>query len=210
MRYRAYRIPLKPEWYSEDDQYFPEDIIEIGEDEVFIDGGAYTGDTIQQFVDTLKKAKRRYKRIIAFEPDKANYKLTGKFFGKKKAIILINKGLSDQEKELMFSGSGATVKVAETMSDGVTIIPVINIDAVPECADATWIKMDIEGAEMDALHGAQNVIKNNHPKLTICIYHSDEDMVRIAEYIHELVPEYRLYVRHHSRTRVETVLYAVI
>ena len=62
---------------------------------------------------------------------------------------------------------------------------------------------------MDALMGAQEVIRRNHPKLTICIYHSNEDMIRIAEYIHELVPEYNLYIRHHSKFEGETVLYAV-
>ena len=70
--------------------------------------------------------------------------------------------------------------------------------------------MDIEGAEMSALQGASEVIRKNRPKLTICIYHSDEDLFRIAEYVHELVPEYKLYIRHHSKSDVETVLYAVI
>ena len=63
---------------------------------------------------------------------------------------------------------------------------------------------------MDALKGARNVIQRNHPKLTICIYHSDEDMLRIAEYIHDLVPEYKLFVRCHRGDGTETVLYAVI
>ncbi len=209
MQYRMRRTPLKPEWYSENDQYFVEDIIKMEEGEVFIDGGAYTGDTIQQFMDLSKKKKKKYRRIIAFEPDKINFQLAGEFFSQKNDVVLINKGLADEEKELVFSGSGATARIAEIMSDETTVVPVVNIDAVPECRDATWIKMDIEGAEMDALRGAEKVIKKNRPKLTICIYHSDEDMVRIAEYIHQLVPEYRLYVRHHSRSKVETVLYAV-
>ena len=84
------------------------------------------------------------------------------------------------------------------------------MDAVPECQNATWIKMDIEGAELNALRGAKGIIRRNHPKLTICIYHSDEDMIRIAEYIHELVPEYKLYVRNHTGRQTEIVLYAVI
>lgn len=69
--------------------------------------------------------------------------------------------------------------------------------------------MDIEGSEMDALIGAEQTIRRNHPKLTICIYHSDEDMIRIIEWIHHIDPKYRLYVRHHSRSAVETVVYAV-
>ncbi|WP_026491286.1 FkbM family methyltransferase [Butyrivibrio sp. XPD2002] len=89
-------------------------------------------------------------------------------------------------------------------------IKICSIDDTPECEGASFIKMDIEGAEWDALHGAEKTICRNKPKLALCIYHSDEDMIRIAEYIHELVPEYRLYVRHHTRRNHETVLYAVI
>ncbi|WP_442857226.1 FkbM family methyltransferase [Butyrivibrio sp. INlla18] len=73
--------------------------------------------------------------------------------------------------------------------------------------DATFIKMDIEGAEKNAILGAAHIIKKNKPKLVICIYHSDGDMMNIQLVIHEMVPEYKLYVRHHSNSYPETVLY---
>lgn len=209
VRYRTRRIPIKASCYSEGDQYFVEEIIRPETGEVFIDGGGYTGDTVQQFLDTARKHKASYRRIIVFEPDIENYKLIKKFFGRQKKIILIKKGLSDCIKKIGFTGDGAVGRISQEDKDS-RQISVINIDAVPECSDATWIKMDIEGAEMDALRGARNVILKNRPKLTISIYHSDEDMIRIAEYIHELVPEYKLYVRHHSKGHCETVLYAVI
>ena len=79
-------------------------------------------------------------------------------------------------------------------------VSVTRLDDVPVCSEATWIKMDIEGAEMQALAGAKDTILRNHPRLTICIYHSDEDMLRIPEYIHNLVPEYKLYIGHHTLT----------
>ena len=88
-------------------------------------------------------------------------------------------------------------------------IPVMAIDDVLECHDATWIKMDIEGSELKALEGARETILANHPKLTICIYRSDDDMLTIIEYVHRLLPDYRLYVRHHTRKIYETVLYAI-
>ena len=114
---------------------------------------------------------------------------------------------------MCFRESGvASAIVSDDCEAGESIvrIPVVDIDSVPECQNATWIKMDIEGAEMAALKGARNTILRNKPKLTISIYHSDEDMIRIAEYIHELVPEYRLYIRHHSSNKAETVLYAIL
>jgi hypothetical protein len=70
--------------------------------------------------------------------------------------------------------------------------------------------MDIEGAEMSALSGARNTIIGAKPKLAICIYHSDEDMIRIIMFLKELVPEYRFFIRHHSNIDVETVLYAMV
>jgi hypothetical protein len=71
--------------------------------------------------------------------------------------------------------------------------------------------MDIEGAEMKALQGARNTIAAYKPKLAICIYHSNEDMLQIPEWIHDNFPEYRLFVRQHQKYAInETVLYAVI
>lgn len=206
MRYRMYGESIPKEFYSEGDQYFCKDIIALNDGEVFLDGGAYTGDTIQQFIDTCNRRKKSYKKIIAFEPDKNNFALVSKFYGNKDNILIINKGLSKEKGELCFQEAGVSSKLSE---HGTCRIPVISIDSIPECKEATFIKMDIEGAEMDALWGAQQTIMRNHPKLAICIYHSEEDMVQIAEWIHALVPEYRLYIRHHSRRDMETVLYAV-
>lgn len=88
-------------------------------------------------------------------------------------------------------------------------ISVVSIDGCDECKDTTFIKMDLEGAEQNALRGTIETIKRNKSKLAICIYHSDEDMLEIIDFIHELVPEYKLYVRHHSTGLMETVMYAV-
>lgn len=208
--YRTKGTPIKKGLYSEYDQYFVKDIIQIDENEVFVDCGAFIGDTIQAFTNRAKREIANYK-IIAFEPDEKNYRLLNKFFGTKGNVVIIKKGLSDREGILLFDQKGAASSQL-VVDEGKTIIkiPVINMDAVPECRNATWIKMDIEGAELNALRGAEEIIKRNHPKLTISIYHSDEDMIRIAEYIHELVPEYKLYIRQHTRHGPDTVLYAVI
>lgn len=98
---------------------------------------------------------------------------------------------------------------SDVKEDNVIKVPVRSLDQVAECKDATFIKMDIEGSEYYALVGARNVICKNKPKLAICMYHSDEDMLRLVELIHEMVPEYRFYIRQHSNSVCETVLYAV-
>lgn len=210
VEYRANRIPIPNNLCSEDDQYFVEDIIRIKDGEVFIDGGAYTGDTTQQLMDFAKKHRVKQPRIVAFEPDSANFDILSSFYGKRSNIKIYQKGLADQTTTLLFKENGVTARIVEDENEATNRIDVIDIDSHIDCQDATFIKMDIEGAEWDALHGARNVILNNKPKLAICIYHSNQDMIRLAEYIHELVPEYKLYVRHHSKSDVETVIYAVM
>jgi len=165
-----------------EEQYFIKKL-KLGKGEVFIDCGAFTGDTIDLFLRRCKE----YKQIIAFEPDSKVFERLEKKHGNNSKITLINAGVYDKEQ-------GTALKVRTI--DG------LNLE------NASFIKMDIEGAELNALKGAEKTILRDKPKLAICIYHSDEDMIRIAEYIRKLVPEYKLYVRHYGFI-TETVLYAV-
>ena len=83
------------------------------------------------------------------------------------------------------------------------------MDETTECVDATFIKMDIEGSEMNALKGAIKTIKRNHPLLAICIYHRNEDMLDIPEWILGLGLDYKYYVRQHFCLPTDTVFYAI-
>lgn len=209
LRYRTMRTPIPRELCLIKDQYFVDDILRVEEGEVFVDVGAYVGDTIGPLLSQAERKNVHLGKVVAFEPGELNYKLLVDTYGSVPNVVLLKKGVSDEDATKYFVGSGINGKISsETESVG-EAITVVRLDSEPACRDATWIKMDIEGAEMSALRGAQELITKNHPKLTICIYHSDEDMVRIAEYIHELVPAYKLYIRHHTRMRNETVLYAV-
>ena len=98
----------------------------------------------------------------------------------------------------------------EDTESGVNRIPVDSIDNVCSGDKVTFIKMDIEGSEMEALKGAENVIKRDKPRLAICIYHKPEDLYEIPFWVKETVPEYKLYIRHHSNLQNETVLYATL
>lgn len=209
IRFRTEGRRIKKSEWTLTDQYFVKDIINIADDEVFIDGGAYNGDTIDKLMKKVRN-KSSIKKIIAFEPGELNSKLLAKKYGSDEKIIIKRMGLSDKEGISYFRATGSSSACVKEGGKKFQTIQVCSIDGIPECQDATFIKMDIEGAEWNALHGAKCTICRNKPKLTICIYHSDEDMIRLIEYIHELVPEYRLYVRQHTRRNHETVLYAVI
>jgi len=97
---------------------------------------------------------------------------------------------------------------SDICESGSTVIRTMPIDRVAR-EKVTFIKMDVEGAELESLMGAHDTILRDRPKLAVCIYHKYEDMVRIPLYIKSLAPDYRLYVRHYSNNASETVLYAV-
>ena len=189
-------------------QYFPEDIIKLTDDEVFVDCGAYDGDTIIEFIN---RTRSFYKKIIGFEPDSKNFKKLQEYVVQEDTSIkLYNYGNWNKKDKLLFNQQENTASAIAENGNGNEIIEVIDLDSVEECQDATYIKMDIEGAELEALEGAKNIIAKNKPKLAICIYHNDRDMIDIIDYVHKLVPEYKIFIRHHTCVTNETVMYCTI
>jgi len=184
------------------------DEIKFQQEEVFIDCGAYNGDTIKRFLNVCQD----YKQIIAFEPEQNNFFILYEKFLKNPKITLINAGTSDVKGEASFVGIGIAGRIStDDEKTESTKIKTQTIDNL-KLEKVTFIKMDVEGAELNSLKGAEKTIIRDKPKLAISIYHSNEDMIDIAEYIHKIVPEYKLYVRQHIAipTTAETVLYGVI
>lgn len=196
---------------KENDQYFVNDIIKLEPNEVFIDCGGYDGATSLEF---MRRCEGKFKQIVIFEPDYQCKPMLKKNIPEDKRIKVIFKGGWSKTTNIRFISSGDSAShVAECTnidSSDLEVIPVIAMDECEICRDATFIKMDLEGSEIKALQGAKKLILKNKPKLAICIYHSDEDMTGIIDYIHDLVPDYKLYVRHHSVGVIETVVYAII
>lgn len=187
-------------------QYFQEDVFGPVEDEVFVDGGAFIGDTLDQFVK--KFSKGQYKRVYAWELDEYNLKTLRKKAEKYKNVTVIPYGMWSEKTELHFENTGTSVSALS--EDSGESVRVDTIDDLCSEEKVTFIKMDIEGAEQAALKGAINVIKRDHPRLAICIYHSPEDLYEIPFWIKSVVPEYKLYIRQHAKYSGETVLYATL
>lgn len=89
-------------------------------------------------------------------------------------------------------------------------VPITTLDHVMSDETVGFIKMDIEGAELDALRGAANVIARDRPFLAISVYHKPGDVLALMQYIHEIVPDYQFWLRHYGALFYETVLYASI
>ena len=189
--------------------YFSQDFYPISSDEVLFDCGAFTGDTIEDFVTFTNK---KYKKIVAFEPDEKNVKRLNAFINNKiENVVVIQKATGDKNGKVAFLNNGnmfsKTVDVKDSSDElSVDIVRLDNyIDYHP-----TLIKMDIEGAELDSLIGATQIIKTLKPKLAICIYHMPFDFYEIPKFLKSIVNEYKFKVRQHESGFCETVLYAYI
>jgi FkbM family methyltransferase len=190
---------------SKDTQYFPDGIVERRDDEAFVDGGAYDGDTLEAFAGWTRG---RFSRYVAFEPDASNRAILGR-----KASALDLGGRVSLREEALWRSKGelrfqANEGQSSSLSEvGDVRIPTAAIDAV--CPEATFIKLDIEGAEREALEGARETIRRNRPKLAVCLYHRPEHLLDVPLLVKELRPDYRLHIRHHSSVTTDLVLYAV-
>lgn len=188
-------------------EYFDNHIFKISDNEVFVDGGGFDGDTIDEFVEFTKG---KYKRIYSFEPQKDKAQtIKDKLWRYGEKVVLFEKGLYDCAAELYFDAGDDMLsgRIEEAPTDNV--ISTIDIDsAIHE--EVSFIKMDIEGAELKALQGAAGTIKRYKPKLAICIYHKPEDLWEIPRYIDSLVPEYKFFVRHFGWRYTSTVLYCTL
>ncbi|MCC8073971.1 MAG: FkbM family methyltransferase [Clostridiales bacterium] len=165
------------------------DILKLGDNEVIVDLGAYDGDTIREITDYTNG---KYDFIYALEPDEKNYKKLLKNTENFKNILCYNMGAWNCRDTLIFSKKAG--RNSKLSAQGVPV-KVTDLDSLID-RDVTMIKMDIEGAEMHALEGAENLIKSCRPKLYVCAYHRNEDLFSLALKILEMNSDYKIYFRH--------------
>mgnify|MGYP005797614781 CR=1 FL=1 len=188
-------------------QYFEPGLIHLDDHEIFVDCGAYDGDTLQRFQE-LTDAK--FSGYYLFEPDESVYKRLRQAVMKigKSNIYISSTGCWSEKAELHFQKSGTWSSRIDPAGD--SVIPVDSLDHLLSAQVPTFIKMDIEGAELEALKGASEIIRRYHPKLAVSIYHKLEDIFRIPLFIHGLSAHYRLYIRVYAdRSDTEIVCYAI-
>ena len=174
---------------SEDEPY--EEFLKLSENEIFLDLGAYTGDTVSDFINRVEG----YKKIIAVEPDLKTFKKLQKNTDGIKNIELINKCISN------FSGKGNFAMNAgrnSVVSETGDTTDFIMVDDLIKDGEVSFIKMDVEGEETKAICGAVDTILKNKPKMLISCYHRTEDLISIPKEIFKIRNDYKLYIRHFS------------
>lgn len=188
---------------AENRQYFDLPELFCKEDEIFVDCGCYDGQTSKNFIAWCKD---QYKHIYAFEAETDKIGQCKEALPADKATIYPC-GVWKEQGKLNFSKG---LQLASHISeDGDIEIPVDSLDNVLGDKKVTFIKMDIEGAELQALQGSEKIIRANHPKLAICVYHRPDDIFEIPQLLLEYNPNYTFYLRHYSWRGVDTILYAI-
>ena len=197
--------------------YFDETVYKLNDNEVIVDAGAYNGDTLKTFVN-IKYNK--YNKYIAFEPDTSNINDLNTLIKNKnyKDVLTICAGLGSENGTAKFLNAGtgdSHIVVDDEINPTApyyTTINIMKLDDYLESAkdiNVTLIKMDIEGAEYDAIKGAIKIITKQTPKLAISAYHSIRDLWQIPLYLSSINPNYKIYLRHYTREIDDTVCYAI-
>lgn len=172
----------------------------------FIDCGACYGETVESFITW---SKGNYKKIYAIEADPTNAEICRQYLALHDCedVETVNCAVWHQQGMISFSDdAGTSSKIGE---DGIVRVRADTIDHILQGAPVDFLKMDIEGAELNALRGAAESIRAYHPLLAICVYHKSEDLITIPQYLKELW-DYRFFLRkHHIADELELVLYGI-
>jgi FkbM family methyltransferase len=190
----------------EKSQYFPQGMFALTGHESYFDCGAFTGDTIADF---LKASGGAYNYIWAAEPDNTNFRQLLHYLESEQLtnVEAINKGIYSYSGRLPFREDGSMLSMITDTSD--RYIDIDTIDHITGGRPVTYIKMDVEGAELMALKGAEQTIHTYKPILGISIYHKERDLIDIPLYINEIAPEYKFCFRVHKKLAIDTVLYGL-
>lgn len=179
--------------------------------DTLVDGGAWAGDTVQLFAPLLEGRGH----IYAFEPAQHNFERlldTIRSSGLSEMVTPVQAGLGDAPGRCFLSGTpelSGRYRVSPTGTEGIEVLD-LDTFVYTRQTRIDLIKLDIEGAEGNALQGARRVVSEQAPKLQVSVYHMSDDLWRLPLWIADANPRYRFYLGHHSLNHCETVLYATV
>ena len=174
--------------------YFCDEMLAPKGDVTYIDIGAYEGESIEP---VAKWYGDRLKRCIAFEPNnisRDNLKTYLDNRGLSTITSVFPYAIGNSNKTICFVREGMCSHMSDTGDVKINQRIFDDID-IGDIIGTPMIKMDIEGAEENALIGMEHFIKEYRPFLAICIYHREDDIYRIPKLIKEYAADYKLYIR---------------
>jgi FkbM family methyltransferase len=186
------------------EQYFP-GLFSMTTRECFVDCGSYTGDSIQSFISQTGNA---FHKVIAFEADRSVLPALETFMRDVGARGVLHKSAVGARNGVVhFAGDGIGGGCV-TGSAGVEV-PCVRLDDVLAREHVSFIKMDIEGAELQALEGAHRVIWRDRPVLAVCGYHTPDHLWRVPASLKTLAPDSSLFLRAHCADGLDAVWYSI-
>lgn len=205
-RYSEYSDRLYPVADTCLPQYIEPEIFTLSDDEIFVDVGVLD---LQNTIDFIEWTKGKFEKIYAFEPDpKLCVKIEKRISGLPKEysekIKLVQKALHSDNCIIQlpeeYHGSGVT-------NGNYIDVEAVTLDDYLEGRRVSFVKMDVEGAEMDVLKGMKYTIQRYKPKMAVCVYHKYQDIYDITAFLKALVPNYKFYLRHYNSNETECVLF---
>jgi FkbM family methyltransferase len=193
-------------------QYFPSDLFDWQPGEVFVDGGAYDGDTVAEL---SRLYGDRFRHVLAIEPDPDNFARLTRRVASLPATVRAKVrcervALGSRETFLGLDARGtAASSTRPGVAGGDTAVRAVPLDALCRETVPTIVKLDIEGAEPDALEGARGTIVENGPVLAVCVYHAQDHLWRLPLSIDDLRDDYAFFLRAHNQEGWDLVCYAV-
>lgn len=202
-------ISLLPPGLRPEAMFHPSELFEFLPEEYFVDCGAFDGDSIRNHLAHHPEGSGP---ITAIEPDPLTFRRLANFLESLAPVIrsrvqAVQVALGSRPGEIPFQATGGVA--SSTASGGQTRVRVERLDDLEAAKGATFLKMDIEGAESEALAGAARLIREARPVLGICLYHHTADLWRIPLLIHSISPDHRLFLRRYSDECWEQVCYAI-
>lgn len=192
-------------------QYFPDDLVHWRPDEWVVDGGAYDGDSLRAW-SYLHGAQ--FGAWLAVEPDPANAtafeKTSATLPADARSRVRIERvALGATRGTTTIDASGTAASATGATGPGAVPVPIVPLDELVRDAPVSFIKLDIEGGELDALAGMRRTVRANAPVLAICAYHRQDHLWRVPLLIHELLPDCEFHLRPHNEEGWDLVCYAI-
>lgn len=185
-------------------QYF-EDMLEFETNpKNFLDIGGFDGFTTEEFIRLYPD----FGEVVVLEPEEKNNQICSDKFSDNSKVRVVKSGAGSTKQQIRFSSAGSASKVT---ADGDLVVEIDTVDNLVDELNFIpgYIKMDIEGFELEALSGSVHAIKNLKPNLAISVYHNPDHFWQIPEMIMGWNPEYRVFLRHYTESIYETIMYFI-
>lgn len=195
------------ECIEKEQNFFNNDIFKVDASEVYVDVGAYDGDTLRLF---LEECGGKYKAIYALEPEIENFSRIERYVEdyKLRNIVLEKKGSWNEKTKLIFNGGKQQESSIDDRSEKGKKIEVDTLDNILKDQDVTLIKINFYQGVYETLQGASNTLKRCAPKLAVSIGIDEKGIIDVPKFVKRQVPDYQIYLRFSTCIPTRLVMYA--